>query len=222
MQEQKKKFLKELYHNHLTEGQIDYNSVLASSNNKQQTKFVLMELEEEGLIQTKTYYSVPIKRIYLTKKALKEINAKEYDVSIDNKTEQKIFNKDRQKLINYLLLYGYDIEQKDGRIVARKGFGRYIIVATPNINKKKIDFHKINKETKSMLFFVTSIEDKTALQNKIQKWIFEEYSSIDSFFQEGNGYAVFSITDLENFSDFPRKIPTTANLYEIYKNVSTS
>jgi len=219
MQEQKKKFLEELYHKHLTEDKIDYNSVLALSNDKQKTQFFLMELSEEGFIRFKTYYSVPEKRIYITKKALKYLNKKEYSNVNDSQTEQKVFNKDRQKLIDYLLLYGYDIEQIDGKIVVRKGFGKYIIFATPNLSRKNIDFNKINKETKSMLFFVTSVEEKTILQNKIQKWIFDTYNGIDDFFQEGNGYSVFSIKDLESFSDFPRKIPSTTNLYEIYKNI---
>lgn len=219
MQEQEKIFLEKLYHKHLTDGKIDYKSVLALSEDKQQMKFFLMELRNKGLIAFTTYYSVPEKRIYLTRKCLNQLKIKDYDKKADRKLELEVFNKDKQKLIDYLLSYGYDIEQIEDKIIARKGFGRYTIFVTPDLQRRKIDLDKINKETKTILFFVTSVEAKNILQNKIQKWIFNKYNGVEDFFQEGNGYSVFSTKDLEGFSDFPRKIPETSNLYEAYRNV---
>lgn len=220
MQEQEKDLLKDLFFKSDNKC-LFYDDVLASYSDKSKTKFLLIKLEKERYIRCRTYNSLNKRVILFTKKGLTFLNKKSTNNKRKNiELEQSVFYEDKKTLVDYLLSSEYEIEHLDNKIICRKGFGRYIINIDPNVSKEKVSFDDVAKVTKNILFFVTTLEDKIKLQTELQKWIDTSFKGFRDFFQEGYGYSIFFVNDIKGFYDFPRKIPDTTNLYNIYKNCS--
>ena len=189
-----------------------------------ETAFELFRLKQAGFVELFTFPCDNERYVRLSEMGKKNTKA-------PSNSEDKIVAKwkkesaeKKQLLHTYLEKAGYEVEEKNDDLICRRNFSRYILRIPKSLVNGDISstanshfFDDCARESKSILFFIFTLEDKIAYQKLMRQWILNSYKGYGNFLEDDMAYSIFSWKDIESTLNFPMNIPKDGNLYRVIR-----